>query len=216
MSGLHTLFSDAVVVVETRDPELDESRLWPEERAALGEVVDGRRWDWVMGRRCARRAIETLGLEPSPVLSGERREPLWPGGVVGAITHTAGYAAAAVARAGEVVALGIDAEPDEPLPQGVLRRVALEAEQEWIAAWKPGAATVGHIDRLLFSAKESIYKAWYPVAGTWLGFDDALVRVDIETSTFEAEILVDGPLRSLTGRFATHEGILTTAIEVLA
>ena len=214
MSGLQTLFSEAVVAVETREPALDESRLWPEEREALGDVVDGRRWDWVMGRRCARAALEKLGLDPIPVLTGERREPLWPSGVVGAITHTAGYAAVAVARSGEVRSIGIDAEPDEPLPDGVLRRVALESEQEWVTSQSVGAGGVLHPDRLLFSVKESVYKAWYPVAASWLGFDDAQVRIDAATCTFEAEILVEGPLRHLAGSFTADDGIVTTAIEV--
>ncbi|MFV2038689.1 MAG: 4'-phosphopantetheinyl transferase [Acidimicrobiales bacterium] len=212
MSDLQGIFTGAVAAVETRARGLDESLLWPEEGAALGEVVDGRRWDWVMGRRCAREAMERLGVQPVPLLSGDAREPLWPEGVVGAITHTRGYAAAAVARKGEVRAIGIDAEPDEPLPEGVLRRVSVASERSWIESGHD--LGVAHPDRLLFSVKESIYKAWYPMARSWLGFEDARVRVDAASQTFEAEILVEGPFAGVQGRYGAVDGLLLTAIEL--
>ena len=59
---------------------------------------------------------------------GAKREPLWPAGVVGSITHCDGYRAAAVARATDLATVGIDAEPHEPLPDGVLAAIALPAE----------------------------------------------------------------------------------------
>jgi 4'-phosphopantetheinyl transferase EntD len=51
-----------------------------------------------------------------------------------------------------------------------------------------------HWDRLLFSAKESVYKAWFPLAKRWLGFEEAVVTVDASTETFVAQLLVSGPL----------------------
>ncbi len=209
---LQDFFGDSVVAVETRSVEVDESLLWLDERASLGKVVDGRWWDWVMGRRCARLAIEQLGVEPAPILTGDKRQPLWPTGIVGAITHTNGYAAAAVARADERFAVGVDSEPDEPLPEGVLRRVSLPEEREWMDSDQDFGVT--NVDRLLFSAKESIYKAWYPLAAAWLGFDDARLTLDPTTRTFVAEILVDGPLSVVGGRYGSVGGIILTAVEV--
>ena len=205
------LFSPHVVLVDSRADAPDESLLWPEEREALGQVVPGRWWDWVTGRRCARLALTDLGVEPAPVLRGPKREPQWQPEVVGAITHTAGYAAAAVAHVGDVRSVGLDAEPDEPLPGGVLRRIAREEELAWVDGTVAG---VDNPDRLLFSVKESIYKAWFPLAGTWLGFEDARVEVDPSAGEFHAQILVDGPLSSVTGRYVSAEGIVVTAIEV--
>ncbi|MEM7287284.1 MAG: 4'-phosphopantetheinyl transferase superfamily protein [Actinomycetota bacterium] len=209
--AIEELFSSHVVLVDSRDDHADDSLLWPEERAALGEVVPGRWWDWVTGRRCARRAFTVLGVDPAPVLRRPKREPRWQPEVVGAITHTAGYAAAAVARAGDVRSIGLDAEPDQPLPDGVLRRIARDEELDWVAS---GVSGVANADRLLFSVKESIYKAWFPVAERWLGFDEASVEVDQAGGLFRAEILVDGPLSSVTGRYTSVGGIVVTAIEV--
>ena len=209
--AVEKLFSSHVVLVDSRDDHADDSLLWPEERDAVGEVVPGRWWDWVTGRRCARLALTDLGVDPAPVLRGPKREPQWQPEVVGAITHTAGYAAAAVAKVGDLQSLGLDAEPDQPLPDGVLRRIAREDELGWVAG---SVAGVDNADRLLFSAKESIYKAWFPLAQRWLGFDDARVEVDPEARLFRAEILVDGPLSVVTGSYTSVGGIVVTAIEV--
>jgi len=75
-----------------------------------------------------------------------------------------------------------------------------------------------HWDRLLFSAKESVYKAWYPLTRRWLGFEDARLTVD-PAGTFQAELLVDGAradgrpaLRLLDGRFLVARGLVLTAV----
>lgn len=209
--AIEELFSSHVVLVDSREDHTDDSLLWPEERDAVGEVVPGRWWDWVTGRRCARLALADLGVDPAPVLRGPKREPQWQPEVVGAITHTAGYAAAAVAKAGDLLSLGLDAEPDQPLPDGVLRRIARDEELGWVRSQVTG---VDNADRLLFSVKESIYKAWFPVAQSWLGFEDARVEVDPAGGRFQAEILVDGPLSVVTGTYTSVGGIVVTAIEV--
>ena len=79
-------------------------------------------------RTCARIALGRLGLPPAPLLSGPKREPLWPDGVVGSITHCDGYRAVAVARADQLASIGIDAEPHAELPAGILARIALPAD----------------------------------------------------------------------------------------
>lgn len=212
VTGLADLLSADVAVVETRDAVLDDSLLWPAERDAIGDVVAGRRWDWTMGRRCARQALDALGVTPEPVLSGPRREPLWPDGVVGAITHTHGYAAAAVARAATHRGVGVDAEADEALPDGVLARIAGDREATWLAT-RPEVG-VGHPDRLLFSVKESIYKVWFPLARRWLGFHDVEVTFDADRQTFVVEIGPDGPVSTLEGRYASIDGVILSAIEL--
>ena len=213
-SPLQELFSPFTAFEHHEGEAADESLLWPEEDAVLGRVAAGRRRDFVAGRRCARLAMEQLGIGPSPVLRGPKREPLWPAGVVGAITHTAGFAAAVVARAGDVSSLGVDVEPNEPLPAGVLDRVAREEELAW--AGRSSIAGLAHPDRLLFCVKEAIYKAWFPLAGAWLGFGDASVRLDPEGRSIRASILVDGPLQTVTGRYAVVGGYVVAGVEVPA
>jgi 4'-phosphopantetheinyl transferase EntD len=141
--------------------------------------------------------------------------------VVGSITHCAGYRASAVARDGEIVTIGLDAEPHEKLPPGVLEAIASRGEQERVAALAAVRPDV-HWDRILFCAKESVYKAWFPLTSQWLGFADAAVDIDPVNRTFTARLLVDGPvvngalLTGFEGRWLVSDGLIGTAIAVAA
>ncbi|MCA2189457.1 4'-phosphopantetheinyl transferase family protein [Nonomuraea cavernae] len=188
--------------------------LFPEEEALLTRAVDKRRREFTTVRACARTALGKLGLPPVPILPGARGAPIWPSGVVGSMTHCEGYRACAVARRTEVLALGIDAEPNGPLPDGVLATVSDAAERAWIAELARADPRVSW-DRLLFSAKESVYKAWFPLTRRWLGFEDATLTVRPDQRTFEARLLVAGPVSGFTGRWTVSRGLVVTAICVL-
>ena len=210
------LLPAAAVVVDARGP-LPGEALLPEEEPLVARAVEKRRAEFTTVRTCARRALGRLGLPPAPLLSGDKREPLWPAGVVGSLTHCAGYGAAAVAWASDLATVGIDAEPHDKLPDGVLERVSLPVEQRELRALPAGV----HWDRLLFSAKESVYKAWFPLTGRWLGFEDAEL-VPAADGTFRAGLRVPGPvvdgvaLASFTGRWIVRDGLVITAIAVPA
>jgi 4'-phosphopantetheinyl transferase EntD len=166
--------------------------LFPGEEAALARAVDTRRREFTMGRVCARAALAALGVTAGPIPVGEHGAPRWPPGIVGSITHCAGYRAAAVARASDIVTIGLDAEPDEALPDGVLTTVSLLGELARLrdlAAATPGTSW----DRLLFSAKEAVYKAWFPLAGRWLGFKDADITLNPADGTFAVRLMIPGP-----------------------
>jgi 4'-phosphopantetheinyl transferase EntD len=198
-----------VVVVEVREDPAD-AVLLPEERAIVANAVDKRRREFTTGRHCARAALAKLGIPPVPILVGGGGEPLWPDGVVGSISHCAGYRGAAVARASDLAGVGLDAEPNEPLPSGIADAVAVpdeRAQLDRLAA----VDTAVCWDRLLFSAKESVYKVWYPSAGRMLDFDEAHVVVEAD-GTFRAQLLVAGPFQELHGRWVADDSILLTAI----
>jgi 4'-phosphopantetheinyl transferase EntD len=213
---IETLLPAGVVSVEAFEDDPD-AVLFPAEEATLGRAVEKRRREFTTGRVCAHRALRELGVPVGPVLPGPRREPVWPAGVVGSITHCAGYRAAAVARSDRIVTVGIDAEPNDDVPAGVLDAVARPDERAWVAALRSRQPEVCW-DRLLFSIKESIYKAWFPLARRWLGFEDAAVTVDAAAGTFAARLLVPGPslaggeLTGFTGRWLASNGLVLTAI----
>lgn len=195
--------------------------LFPEEEALLGRAVDKRRREFTTARACARTALASLGIPPAPIMPGERGAPQWPPGIVGSITHCAGYRAAAVARACDVPTMGLDAEPHEVLPSGVLESISLPAERERLpalAAVEPGICW----DRLLFCAKEATYKAWFPLAQRWLGFEDADITINAADRTFETRLLVPAPtvggspLAGFAGRWLVRDGLILTAITALA
>ncbi len=193
---------------------------FPGEEDLIASARAGRRREFMTARRCAREALAVLGHPPMPIRSGPRREPLWPAGVAGSITHCTGYRAAAVAPTDRVASLGIDAEPHAALPPRVLGAVTAPGDQDHLDDLARADPSV-HWDRLLFSAKESIYKAWYPLTRRWLGFTDAFLRVDPATRTFTGTLRVDGsridggpPLAALVGRYAVEHGLVVTAVRV--
>ncbi|MEY9841213.1 4'-phosphopantetheinyl transferase EntD [Streptacidiphilus sp. EB103A] len=209
-----------------------EARMHPDEEAAVALAVESRRREFATVRHCARQALDRLGFAYRPLVPGAKGEPTWPDNVVGSMTHCAGYRAAAVARDRDLASLGIDAEPDQPLPPDMLEVIALPEEGERIQALLRATDHRLNWDRLLFSAKEAVYKAWFPLTRALLEFHEADITFDGGTvahvadhllgGSFEAELLVPGPavggreLRAFRGRWAAGNGLLGTAVAVPA
>ncbi|EST35200.1 4'-phosphopantetheinyl transferase family protein [Streptomyces roseochromogenus] len=222
---IEELLPESVVVVEAHaDDPLWDAPLYPEEAAIVERAVDKRRREFAAVRGCARRAMEKLGVPAQPVVTGERGAPRWPDGLIGSMTHCDDFCAAALARAGEPVSLGIDTEPHGPLPEGVGPSVFLPAETERLARLARRQPAV-HWDRILFSAKESVYKAWFPLTRAWLDFSEADITLhpgpgDEPYGTLRAELLVPGPrvgdrrLQAFDGRWIVRDGLVATAVVV--
>lgn len=221
------LFPETVSCADTRD-DVPSGTLFPEEEVHVARSVDKRRREFTAVRACARRAMAGLGLPPVPVLPGRRGAPGWPPGIVGSMTHCAGYRAAVLARAEDFRGLGVDAEPNAPLPPDVLDVVSLPAERGRLngpaaQAWTATADGGVHGDRLLFSAKESVFKAWYPLTGIELGFEEADLRFQraadgTPEGTFEARLLRTAPgmPEVFEGRWLVREGLVVTAVALPA
>ncbi|MGI9004614.1 MAG: 4'-phosphopantetheinyl transferase family protein [Streptosporangiaceae bacterium] len=218
---LGAILPSGVAVAEAfGSPDENPDHLLAPERAAVATAAPKRRREFAAVRACARRALAELGVPPAAVLPGPSGEPSWPPGIVGSMTHCAGYRACAVARAGRFAAIGIDAEPHAPLPDGVLAMVTSDSERAALAelaAAVPGACW----DRILFCAKEAVYKAWFPATGRWLGFSGADVRID-PGGTFQARLLVPGPVAAghqvaaYDGRWQVARDLIATAVVVAA
>lgn len=199
--------------------DLTDVTLFPDEEAAIANAVEKRRREFTTARACARAALAKLGVPPAPIVPGRRGAPRWPDGVVGSITHCAGYRASAVARDRDVIAIGLDAEPHGRLPDGILEAVSSRAEQARLAALATARPAIAW-DRMLFSVKESVYKAWFPLTQRWLGFEEADVDFDPVNRTFTASLLTEGPvvngaaLTRLAGRWLVSDGLIATAIVI--
>jgi 4'-phosphopantetheinyl transferase EntD len=187
--------------------------LAPEEDAILGSVSNRRRATFAMGRHCGREAMRKLGLAPGPILCGSSREPIWPPDVCGSITHCEDYTAAATALRRDLRSIGIDAENLQPLSASVISQIAVPQEQRWIESNGRSPRAL-----LVFSAKESVFKAWFPIVGTYLAFEDVTLDFEEETKRFRALIRHDAaayrreaPLK-VEGRFHVDaERVVTTA-----
>ncbi len=217
---LARILPSGVESAEVFGGECDEGELFPEEAALVAGTSAKRRREFTGVRVCARLALVRAGVRPAPIMPGPSGSPRWPPGIVGSMTHCDGYRAAAVGRADTFAAIGIDAEPDEMLPGSVLPRVASESERTalaGLAAVAPGFCW----DRILFSAKESVFKAWFPATGLRLGFSDAEVELD-ESGSFAAHLLVPVPVvggrrvATYDGFWAVSRGLVVTAVAVPA
>jgi 4'-phosphopantetheinyl transferase EntD len=191
----------------------------PEEEPLIARAVAKRRNEFITVRHCARLALQQLGQQPVPILKGEKGEPHWPDGIVGSLTHTQGFRGAVVARQAAVRSVGIDAEPHDVLPNGVLDSITIAEERAEMTTLPHGL----HWDRILFCAKEATYKAWFPLTRRWLGFEDAHVVFDTDPGAetagqFVSKILIDGAtlsgsdLTALRGRWSVQRGLVLTAI----
>jgi 4'-phosphopantetheinyl transferase EntD len=196
--------------------------LFPDEQAIIAKAPQRRQREFATARGCARAALARLGQPPAAILPDRSGAPQWPAGVTGSITHCRGYRAAAVALTRHAVSLGVDAEPNQALRDaGMLDIIARDDERARLAEL---AATVPGVcwDRLLFCAKEAVYKAWYPLARCWLDFESADVVIGAQDGTFTARLLVPGPpvagppLTGLRGRWLASRGLLLAAVVVPA
>lgn len=207
-----------VAVAEVFDHRYDSCPLLPAEEAAVSLAGPKRRGEFAAVRACARRALAEAGLPAGPIVPGPSGAPAWPAGVTGSMTHCAGYRGCAVGPAEQFLAIGVDAEPHRPLPDGVLAMVAGSRERTALAGYATAVAEVCW-DTILFSAKESVFKAWFPATGRWLGFRDAELGID-QAGTFTARLpgpaAAGAPVTAYRGRWAVGRGLVVTAVVVPA
>ena len=158
----------AFVALDETDPDLPP--LHPAEEELLGpRTAPRRRQAFTLGRAAARRALRQLGYGSPPILQGKHHEPLWPSGIVGSITHANGLALAAVGQAERFGGIGLDLEHHARWFPELSDQIAFGAEERWLASLPPEARVVATLE--LFSAKESVYKAFFPRVQRYFGFE---------------------------------------------
>lgn len=180
------------------------------ERSLVSEAIDSRKAEFGDARACAHSAIEELTGAPSltPILRGRRGMPVWPEPVIGSMTHTDGFRAAVVSPRSQVRSIGIDAELAQPLPPGVVDSISTPQERRALKSWG-----VAYGSRLLFCAKEATYKAWYPVTGRWLGFEDAQVDINPDGTFVSYILLRPTTIHFIEGNWSVEDGyVIATAV----
>lgn len=215
--GLVDVAPGRAVAVVVTDPRAEYPGAFPTELAEMPRAVEKRRREYVAGRVAAHRAMEKLGLSARPVLSNRSRAPSWPRGLTGSLTHNDTICVAAVARASQVRSIGIDVEDEHPLEPDLIATICTLEERAWLATQAETAR--GRLAKLIFCAKEAVYKCQFPVSHRLLDFDAVLVTPDIDTGQFEATFLeATGPFHvnhRLNGRFAVQGGLIHTAVVLL-
>jgi 4'-phosphopantetheinyl transferase EntD len=205
-SACAELFSDA-----------SESTMFSSEAATVSNAVTERRREFATVRYCARKALLKMGVPPGPILPDVDGAPRWPVGVVGSMTHCSGYRAAVVAPSRELSGIGIDAEPHAAVPRPALDLILRDTERARLRALADARPDV-HWDRVLFCAKEAVYKAWFPATRRWLDFGDVSVTLRLD-GTFRAR-LHRGPgpagidLSGFSGRWMVGRGLVLAGTSV--
>jgi 4'-phosphopantetheinyl transferase EntD len=182
--------------------------LWAAELSAADRMSAKRLREFSAGRQCAREALARLGHAPVALPVGPGRAPLWPAGIIGSISHTAEIAVAVVARQAQLRSLGIDVESADPLEHGLRELVCRDDERAALAAsgLEPGLGA-----KLIFSAKESLYKCLWPLTGVFLEFHALGIRLDPVRCRFTAsseDPRIADTLAMTCGRYGKVGGLL--------
>jgi len=146
--------------------------LYPEEQVLIESAVEKRQAEFATARHLARQSMQQLGISVGPILKGAQREPVWPSGSIGSLTHAEGCAVACVAKSGVVRSVGIDVELSERVGRDLYGKLFTDAELQYL---ENKAEAFGG---LLFSAKEAVYKATFPLVGRFIGFKEAELTVE--------------------------------------
>lgn len=173
------------------------AKIHPAERRLVDKAVERRQREFSTGRMLAAAALRELGIAASPVVQGPMREPVWPDGVVGSITHTGDTCMVAVCADGSLEGLGIDLEARPGKFDDLRRHILRPDENE-----RPGMQPLAPNDRvrLAFNAKEAIYKAVFARAGRVVDFLEVCVDVDPAEQRFTAGAPDDDHLHEIVGR----------------
>ncbi|RWC42961.1 MAG: 4'-phosphopantetheinyl transferase superfamily protein [Mesorhizobium sp.] len=147
----------------------DEAHTIPARRPAMRRASGAARW-------IAHGLLAELGVKDVAILRTPSGAPVWPDGIIGSLAHDDHMAMAAVAPVGHIASLGIDVEPALPLPDEILALVATPAD-------RTDAADRHLAGRLLFAAKEAVYKAVYPLDREVLGYEDITVDLNAGRAT---------------------------------
>jgi 4'-phosphopantetheinyl transferase EntD len=145
--------------------------------ADVARSVRKRQAEYFHGRLAARLALAAAGLPVADIGKGPNREPLWPAGAIGSITHNSRRAGAVALPAHAWHGVGIDLEsPAPPELQDSIAALAVDAAELALLAAHEHVLARDALLPLVFSAKESFYKAAYGAVGRFFDFSAVRVR----------------------------------------
>ncbi len=158
---------------------------------ALERAVIKRKAEFLAGRYAAQQAIKRLGIEKITVGVGRHRNPVWPAGLVGSITHTTAQAICAVAKNTDYQSIGIDLA--DLIPLAAANDIKDQIIQRYEAdVFGKLPLTFEQSLTLAFSAKESLFKALYPQVGTYFEFHAAeIINIEMKSHTFFIRLTQD-------------------------
>jgi len=196
---------DTTAGIAVTDPAA-ASPLWPQEAAAIAKAIPRRLTEFAAGRRAARSALAQLGLPPTAIPQAPDRAPIWPSGVTGSISHCARCCVAVAAQRTDYETLGVDVTPATPLDPDLIALVCTPVEHRWVTTQpQPHLAA-----KLIFCAKEAVYKAQYQLTGKVIGFHAVSLKID--NGTFETGC--SPALPTMKGGILVQDGLILSVAHV--
>lgn len=215
------LLPETVRLAEMPPAEADPVHLLPEEARSVERAVDKRRREFAAGRMLARELFAQMNANDSaravPLLNDANRVPVWPAGIVGSITHCHSLCAVATTHAAHSAGIGLDVEPAVPMKQELESQVMREAEHARLDAMPSDVRMLGGL--LVFSIKEAVYKAIYPIRRRFLDFQEVeIVSLGIAAEPYDDRFASSGAAlaRTFCGDFEARVLVADAAIPGLA
>jgi enterobactin synthetase component D len=139
------------------------------------------------------------------------RAPIWPDRVVGSITHTGDFAAAAVAWSADIAGLGIDSEQIvDPAAAHDIAAICMVDEATLFRTAHGRSAA--EFCTFVFSAKEAVFKCLFPLTRRFLEFSDVrITSLDWDRGRFVWTAVSE---HSGTGRLSHADGFMHTSVEL--
>lgn len=205
------------VYFKVAEPWMWETPVSPAEEQLIERAVDKRKREFRAGRNASHALFNQLGIQHQDLLKGKQREPAWPQGWAGSISHTQGICMVVLASTQHVSSIGLDVELATPLNPELKELICRPEELIQINTLRTQMGTAYAYEKLIFSAKESVHKTYFPLNYHTLDFLDARIEIDWGNQTFQAFILNPEPqpnvkIDSLHGSFLFHEDWIVTTI----
>lgn len=141
--------------------------------SAMLRAVDKRRAEFLAGRVAARHVMRALQIPDSNVGIGSDREPVWPSGIAGSISHSDHKVASLVCQSSDRL-VGIDVEEVLDLHTGEEITSQVLSENELVML-QQDVTSLEILVTIAFSAKETLYKALFPRVRDFFDFKAAEV-----------------------------------------
>lgn len=140
---------------------------------SIATATSRRQRSYLAGRACAQILYQRYGISwdqlfPATGPLTSQRCPQWPKGFVGSISHSRHLAIACLQPVKHCLSVGVDIEEiiqTERMDR--LRKRILHPDEDWVNT--PQALS------LVFSFKESLYKALHPILDRYIGFQEIRV-----------------------------------------
>ncbi|TCL00727.1 4'-phosphopantetheinyl transferase EntD [Shimia isoporae] len=207
-------FAPRGVGVGVADPTAGPATVLPEEAVAIASAIPKRKREFAAGRRAARAALQSIDLPAVAIPKGTDRTPTFPSGVAGSITHNRKAALSIVAPETRFRTLGVDIEPEAPLKPELLKAICTQQDRDMLDALPATDRLL--LARCLFSAKEAVFKAQYPITRQVFGFDAASITFNSLrtgfTATFHRDIASIRAGSTVSGQCGAAGGHILTMV----